>query len=149
MEIIWDFCKNIIHFALNYSFLLFIGWNSSALLALLLAVPFFIKHLPRYMDVMSGMDVRYDCYVEKDALEKGFEGRYRDMPQRAAPPSDRGEKGGQLPVFIEKLEDKTVSVGGLVRFIVKVEASPTADVTFYKDGKEIKGSGDYLNFCCF
>lgn len=104
------------------------------------------------------MDVRFDCYVEgdiglvkyrkvemKDVQEtfqkEGFEGRYRDIPQRDLPPSDRKEKTGQAPRFIEKLEDKTVSVGGLVRFTVKVEASPAADIKFYKDGKEITSGG--------
>ncbi|KAK3083179.1 hypothetical protein FSP39_015849 [Pinctada imbricata] len=142
------------------------------------AAPFFIKHLPKSMDVMKGYNIQYDCIVEgevtlikhkrsemktvKETLEfSEFEGNYRQIPSMSIPtmmgatatipmsgPRGAGKqkKAKCSPRFIEEVEEQTLRTGSIATLSAVVEAEPEADISWYKDGKELKDSNKYEMF---
>jgi hypothetical protein len=137
-----------------------------------ISAPFFIKHLPKSMDVMEGMNVQYDCYVEGDITliktkqsqmtkvttqftSEEFEGKYKDIPMMSIPPmmigaagpapksASKSSQGKQSPRFIEGLEDMTCRIGSIATLSVVVEANPEAHIQWFKDGKRLINSGKW------
>lgn len=128
------------------------------------------------MDVMEGMNVQYDCYVEGDITliktkqsqmkkvttqftSQEFEGKYKDIPTMAIPPMMMGGAGAspkqmtksdakQSPRFLDGLEDLTCRTGSIATLTVVVEANPEAHITWFKDGKRLINSGGYSLFYC-
>ncbi|KAK6166181.1 hypothetical protein SNE40_022939 [Patella caerulea] len=124
--------------------------------------PFFIKHLPRNIDVMEGMNVRLDCILkdgkeritwhiegaeaEKDKLAKeGFEGDY--VPMTDKPPEEPVIKLGktkddgkpeQAPYFISKPQDVFLPPGYEAVFECEVGGSPAPIVSWSRAGKPLK-----------
>lgn len=125
---------------------------------------------------MEGFNIQYDCYVEgditliktkqtemkqvKQSLEaSGFEGNYKDNPMMGIPPmatipepkeggrAGRSKVAKSSPRFVEGLEDKQFRTGSIAMLSVVVEAMPEAEITWYKDGKEIGHSGEYCLVC--
>ena len=96
-------CRCPLSFQTNYNHFFFI---LTLILIFPFPAPFFIKHLPKTIDVMAGIDVRLDCILrrgielvrwsqspEKEEKEKaakkqleeeGFEGEF--IPTTASPP---------------------------------------------------------------
>ncbi|ESO99755.1 hypothetical protein LOTGIDRAFT_173543 [Lottia gigantea] len=131
------------------------------------AAPFFIKHLPRNIDVMEGMNVRLDCILkdgqeritwhlqdskkEKAKLEdEGFEGDYVPMTDK---PSDKPiiklkpkdvdqpkEEDMVAPYFIRKPEDLYLTLGSEAILECEVGGNPTPTLAWSKAGKVIKNS---------
>jgi hypothetical protein len=120
---------------------------------------------------MEGFNIQYDCYVEGDitliktkqtemkqvkkSLEaSGFEGNYKDIPMMGIPPmatipepsgrgAGRSKTAKSSPRFVEALEEKQFRTGSIAMLSVVVEAMPEAEITWFKDGKEIGHSGQY------
>ncbi|XP_041374354.1 myosin light chain kinase, smooth muscle-like isoform X3 [Gigantopelta aegis] len=117
--------------------------------------PFFIKHLPRTIDVMAGTDVRLDCIIRggievvkftdddvadaKSELEKeGFEGDFVTIPEtKMEKASEDVKEKTETPQFVTKMADLILPAGSEAVFECVVAGQPAPVVTWEKDGKAI------------
>lgn len=108
---------------------------------------------------MEGVDVQLDCILrggidlvqysdegadqaKKGLEEEGFVGGFVDMGRLAAPSSPQVSAAtGSPPVFEKKLTDVQAPVDSLVNLVTSVIDDPVADITWFKDGKEITQGG--------
>ncbi|GFO38542.1 titin [Plakobranchus ocellatus] len=122
--------------------------------------PFFIKHLPRTIDVMEGIDVRLDCILrrgielvrwsssrspsqeqdqerqlKKELADEGFTGEFIPLKDEKKPEAD-----GRIehPSFLATPTDLVRPVGSEAVFECATAATdPEPEVKWYKDGRTL------------
>uniref|UniRef100_A0A0B7BSV9 Uncharacterized protein n=1 Tax=Arion vulgaris TaxID=1028688 RepID=A0A0B7BSV9_9EUPU len=127
--------------------------------------PFFIKHLPKTIDVMQGIDVRLDCILrrgielvrwsssqspsqdlektKKDLAEEGFRGQFIPLEARSQQPipshgdetRSDPEKRLEYPSFLTTPQDLVRSIGSEAVFECSTAGNPQPEVKWYKDGR--------------
>ncbi|KAL8593184.1 hypothetical protein ACOMHN_009839 [Nucella lapillus] len=126
--------------------------------------PFFIKHLPRTIEVMEGMNVRLDCILRggvelvqwsdtdadsaKQRLEgEGFEGDFVPLTFRGERLSSTtsstarsSDEDGTPPSFKTTLQDLVLPAGSEAVFECVTSGAASSTGSWFKDGKRLAPS---------
>jgi titin len=119
------------------------------------STPFFIKHLPKTIDVMTGTDVRLDCILRKgielirwshspsppkeavqaskQLADEGFEGGFISTQQEEKPELASYE----YLSFSETPQDLVQPVGSEAVFECSTSGTLDLEVKWYKDGRQL------------
>ena len=65
------------------------------------------------------------------------------VPVESAPTEEKKEKKGKAPKFSSELKDQTVTEGAEIKLTCKVKGHPTPEITWQKDGNDIKDNTVY------
>ncbi|KAK0067332.1 titin-like isoform X1, partial [Biomphalaria pfeifferi] len=124
--------------------------------------PFFIKHLPKTIDVMEGVDVRLDCILrrgielvrwspsssdiekaKKDLADEGFSGEFIPTTHSSKSedkPSD-GKSRLEHPSFLSTPNNLERPVGSEAVFECTSAGTPEPEIKWYKDGRLLIATG--------
>ncbi|KAH9498297.1 hypothetical protein Btru_006474 [Bulinus truncatus] len=128
--------------------------------------PFFIKHLPKTIDVMEGIDVRLDCIlrrgielvrwsssqspprdadkVKKELADEGFSGEFIPMTKSSHSEKDKkSDVKGRLehPSFLSTPQDLERTIGSEAEFECTSAGNPEPEIKWYKDGRLLIATG--------